>query len=137
MSEKMYNIYFEAHGDIIFDWKEYWCDIDDPAAEKEMIEDIKYALREAGGGEALIYDEEGELMERLNVCPRPTAIYKIGDKVSFVLEDKTYLGTIGIVDAFGTFFDNSEPYYDIDIEIDGTPIFVKHVPQNCIRRVND
>lgn len=61
--------------------------------------------------------------------------YNIGDKVSFSLDGKEYAGIIAIVDAFGIFFDNSEPYYDIWITLQEQKILVKHVRQSCIKEV--
>lgn len=61
--------------------------------------------------------------------------YHINDKVSFFFDGKEYVGTIAIVDAFGIFFDNSEPYYDIYIKLQENKILVKHVPQSAIREV--
>ena len=135
MAENVYNVYFDARDYIISNWNEYYCDMDDLAAEKEMVNDIKYALREAGGGEAWIYDSEGEMVNHFTISARSTAIYQIDDKVSFLLDGEKYIGIIAIVDAFGTFFDNSEPYYDIYIERQEQKILVKHVPQSSIRRV--
>ena len=68
---------------------------------------------------------------------RPAAIYKIDDKVSFIFDGKKYEGIIAIVDAFGIFFDNSEPYYDIYIELQEQKILVKHVPQSSIKGLVD
>lgn len=42
--------------------------------------------------------------------------YKIGDKVSFKLEDTTYTGYVHIVDAYGTFDNSSDVSYDIMVE---------------------
>lgn len=42
--------------------------------------------------------------------------YKIGDKVSFKLEDTIYTGYVHIVDAYGTFENSSDVSYDIMIE---------------------
>jgi hypothetical protein len=105
-----------------------------------MINDIKFAIREYGGGTATIYavfdDEPEEVMDRFFVAPCPTAIYKQGDKVSFLLDEILYEGIIEVVDAFGTFFDNSQPHYDINAIIQEENILVKHVPQSYIRRLN-
>lgn len=59
-------------------------------------------------------------------------LYDYGDEVSFSFEGKNYTGIVEIIDKFGTFFDNSEPYYDIFMEEHN--ILVKHVPQSLIRR---
>lgn len=39
--------------------------------------------------------------------------FKLGDKVTFTLENKKYEGEICVVDKWGTFFDDSDVYYDI------------------------
>ena len=54
--------------------------------------------------------------------------YEIGDFVYFVIDGKRYAGSIIWVDAFGTFFDNSQPYYDIQVL---NTIF-KHIPLSAI-----
>lgn len=59
--------------------------------------------------------------------------YHINDNVSFILDEKEYSGTIAIVDKFGTFFDNSQPYYDIYIMYGEEKILVKHIPQSNIK----
>ena len=63
---------------------------------------------------------------------RPQPLYKENDSVSFLLDEEQYVGTIFIVDKFGIFFDNSEPYYDIWIKVQGKKILVKHIPQSRI-----
>lgn len=57
-------------------------------------------------------------------------LYNYNDKVSVIIDEKQYTGIIEIIDRFGTFFDNSEPYYDIFIEKDN--LLIKHVPQSII-----
>lgn len=59
--------------------------------------------------------------------------YHINDNVFFILDEKEYTGTIAIVDKFGTFFDNSQPYYDIYIMYGEEKILVKHIPQSNIK----
>lgn len=61
-------------------------------------------------------------------------LYNYGDKVSFPFDGKDYTGTIEIIDKFGCFFDNSEPYYDIYMKEHN--ILVKHMPQSSIRKVD-
>ena len=39
--------------------------------------------------------------------------YKVGDVVKFRLNDDEKTGIVAIVDAFGTFFDDSDVSYDI------------------------
>ena len=58
-------------------------------------------------------------------------IYNYGDKVSFYIDEKEYVGTVEIIDRFGYFFDNSQPYYDIFIESQN--LLVKHVGENALK----
>lgn len=70
--------------------------------------------------------------------PDIPVLYNIDDVVFFLLDGKEYTGIIAIVDRFGTFLDNSEPYYDIYITIQKEKILVKHIRQSCIiRKVNN
>ena len=135
MTEAGYSVTFDCYDCV--KWEEYWCDIDNQDSYNEMINDIKYAAREYGGGSAYIYDGDGELIETWTIAPRPAAIYQQGEEVSFLLDGKLYNGIIEIVDKFGTFFDNSEPYYDIYAVIQERKTLVKHVRQSCVRRVNN
>ena len=57
-------------------------------------------------------------------------LYGYNDKVSVIIDEKQYTGIIEIIDSFGTYFDNSEPHYDIFIEKDN--LLIKHVPQSII-----
>ena len=57
-------------------------------------------------------------------------LYNYGDEVSFFFDRINYTGTIEIIDRFGYFFDNSEPYYDIYIMYGEEKILVKHIPQS-------
>lgn len=61
-------------------------------------------------------------------------LYDYDDRVSFSIDGEDYTGIIEIIDRFGYFFDNSEPYYDIYIKEHN--LLVKHVPQSCIRKVH-
>ena len=61
--------------------------------------------------------------------------YKIGDKVSFKLEDTIYTGYVHIVDAYGTFENSSDVSYDIMIENWGPKkekCLFKHINENLI-----
>lgn len=132
-----YSVYYECKNRNT--WGEYIVDSYEDEY-KDIINDIKFTIREYGGGTATIYENYGDefekVVDQLTVAPCPAAIYKYGDKVSFLLNKIFYEGTIEIVDAFGTFFDNSQPYYDIYIILEGEKILVKHVPQSYIRRAN-
>lgn len=61
--------------------------------------------------------------------------FKRGDKVSFKLEDTTYDGYIYIIDAYGTFEDDSDVSYDIMVENWGPKkeeCLFKHIPERLI-----
>lgn len=81
----------------------------------------------------MVIEADGEPEVKTHHEPK----YSCGDKVTFelVTNDETWLkkysvGVIRIVDAYGTFIDNSEPYYDIYSEKD--KILYKHVPESKI-----
>lgn len=131
MSMVNYSVSFDCYESA--HWDEYQCDFADAVSYNEMVNDIKYAARELGGGSVYIYDEDGECVETWTIAARPAAIYCVDDEVSFLLNGEKHIGVIAIVDAFGTFFDNSEPYYDIYAN---KRVLVKHIPQSVIRRKN-
>ena len=56
--------------------------------------------------------------------------YKVGDIVRFKVEDKIKEGPIGIVDEYGTFFDNSDVSYDIFVIEEN--MFYKHFPEKYL-----
>lgn len=69
--------------------------------------------------------------------PRIEALYKVGDEVEFLCcgsQTKQPLlkvsGIICVVDCFGVFEDDSQPYYDIN-DYSGKVTY-KHVPQDRI-----
>lgn len=72
--------------------------------------------------------------------------FKIGDIVSFRFipcgETKPFrvIGTVYIVDAYGTFEQNDEPSYDIMIQCNDNEnrrCLVKHVPESSCELVNN
>ena len=56
--------------------------------------------------------------------------YKEGDVVTFQLGSLKKTGTIEIIDAFGTFEDNSDVSYDIMVTEEN--IFYKHIREDFI-----
>lgn len=56
--------------------------------------------------------------------------YKIGDNVSFTLENEIKQGEIYIVDKYGTFEDNSDVSYDIFVKSDN--VLYKHVKETML-----
>lgn len=68
--------------------------------------------------------------------------YKRGDKVKFRVMNTNLEGVIEIVDAYGTFEQNSEVSYDIFVESSphfaGEPCLYKHVIETKVKgEVND
>ena len=62
--------------------------------------------------------------------------YKVGDKVQFELNDRTYTGEVYIVDKYGTFFENDDVSYDVMVEEFGenkTPCLVKHLTERFVK----
>ena len=58
--------------------------------------------------------------------------YERGDKVEFKLGNKTYSGTIEIIDAYGVFENNSDVHYDIMGTYEGEPTLFKHIKETSI-----
>lgn len=58
-------------------------------------------------------------------------IYDYGDKVSFSIDGIELVGTVEIIDRFGCFFDNSQPYYDIYIKSQN--LLVKHIGESALK----
>lgn len=56
--------------------------------------------------------------------------YKIGDDVSFTLENDNKKGEIYIVDKYGTFEDDSDVSYDIFVKSDN--VLYKHVKETML-----
>jgi hypothetical protein len=56
--------------------------------------------------------------------------YKMGDKVSFVINNETINGEIAIIDRYGTFEDNSDVSYDVYSKENN--ILYKHINENYI-----
>ena len=75
--------------------------------------------------------------------PKGKPLYTYDDVVTFPIkrdeksEEVWLTGTIGVVDANGYFFDNSQPFYDIMVKPD--PLygekgcFYKHIPEDTIK----
>lgn len=57
--------------------------------------------------------------------------YDFGDIVKFKIDEKELSGAIGIVDKYGTFFDDSDVSYDIMV-YEPIKIFYKHIPEEFI-----
>lgn len=57
--------------------------------------------------------------------------YKLGDAVTFQFGDKTLNGEVYIIDAYGTFFDDSDVSYDIMVA-QPSPCLYKHINERRI-----
>ena len=58
--------------------------------------------------------------------------YTYGDVVLIKFKDETLLGTVEIIDAFGTFFNPDEVCYDILVDKDCTNVLYKHIPERIL-----
>ena len=61
--------------------------------------------------------------------------YNYGDKVVVCFDGKEYVGTIEIIDKYGTFFDESDVCYDILLkDFNGhEECFVKHINERNVK----
>lgn len=57
-------------------------------------------------------------------------LYQEGDVVRFRIADRTVIGTIFVVDKYGTWEDASDVSYDIMVTSENT--FYKHIPECLI-----
>lgn len=60
--------------------------------------------------------------------------YTYGDTVSFEINGVTKVGTIEIIDAYGTFFDDSDVSYDILVPDENC--LYKHFPESTVTLVS-
>lgn len=70
--------------------------------------------------------------------------YDYGDIVEFEIKENdeiiTLTGSIYIVDAYGTFFQNDEPSYDIMVEhshYDGEKCLYKHISERFVSKKDE
>lgn len=65
--------------------------------------------------------------------------YKYEESVEFEVSGYTLIGKVHIIDAYGTFFDNSDVSYDIWVEnsphYNGQPCLYKHISEKYVRKV--
>lgn len=64
--------------------------------------------------------------------------HELNDRVEFKFdkgngEYDTYIGTVVVIDAYGTFGQNEMPSYDIMIIENGKKCICKHVPEKYIK----
>lgn len=61
--------------------------------------------------------------------------FKYGDIVEFKYNGEKIVGTIEIIDSYGTFFDNSDVSYDIMCDnYKGDRMFFKHVKERLVKK---
>ena len=58
--------------------------------------------------------------------------YKKGDTVSFIIDGRKITGCIEIIDAYGTFWDDSDVSYDIMVESENT--LYKHIKEHALNK---
>jgi hypothetical protein len=62
--------------------------------------------------------------------------FNYGDKVQFTLSDGTYIGTIYIIDMYGTFVNPSDVSYDIMVDdYNGKPCLFKHITEKLVSKL--
>lgn len=59
--------------------------------------------------------------------------YKVGDKVSFIVNKAVLHGDIYIVDRYGTFEDNTDVCYDIYVKDENT--IYKHINEKNVEKI--
>lgn len=61
--------------------------------------------------------------------------FKYGDVVEFMYNNEKIVGTVEIIDSYGTHFDKSDVSYDIMCDnYKGQPMFFKHVREDGIKK---
>lgn len=62
--------------------------------------------------------------------------FKYGDVVEFMYNNEKIVGTVEIIDSYGTHFDKSDVSYDIMCDnYKGSPMFFKHVTERLVKKV--
>ena len=61
--------------------------------------------------------------------------FKESEKVTFILNGSTKVGTVYIIDKFGTFFDDTDVSYDIMVEEDNC--LYKHIRENGVHKYEE
>lgn len=61
--------------------------------------------------------------------------FKYGDVVEFMYNNEKIVGTVEIIDSYGTHFDKSDVSYDIMCDnYKGQPMFFKHVREDGVKK---
>lgn len=61
--------------------------------------------------------------------------HKYGDLVQFEFNGKVKNGTISIIDAYGTFYDKKNVYYDVMVEDDNC--LYKHICEKDLTKIKE
>lgn len=61
--------------------------------------------------------------------------FKQGEKVVFNLEGRDIEGTVAIIDAYGTWEDNTDVSYDILVKAEPYDFLYKHISEHGIKAV--
>lgn len=56
--------------------------------------------------------------------------YAVNDVVKFIVDGKEKIGQVGVVDKYGTFFNDSDVHYDIMVKHEN--MFYKHIIESSI-----
>ena len=61
--------------------------------------------------------------------------FKYGDVVEFMYNNEKIIGTVEIIDKYGTYFDKTNVSYDIMCDnYKGKPMFFKHVREDGVKK---
>lgn len=61
--------------------------------------------------------------------------FKYGDVVEFMYNNEKIVGTVEIIDKYGTYFDKTNVSYDIMCDnYKGQPMFFKHVREDGVKK---
>ena len=63
--------------------------------------------------------------------------FKYEEKVKFKFGEEIKVGTIYIIDEYGTFSDPSDVSYDIMSELDGKKCLFKHITEKLVSKLDD
>lgn len=63
--------------------------------------------------------------------------FKIGDTVEIRINALFHVGTIAVVDAYGTIEYTKDVSYDIWLEEDGKRVLFKHIPEMYVKEAKD
>lgn len=63
--------------------------------------------------------------------------FKHEEKVKFKFGEEIKVGTIYIIDEYGTFSDPSDVSYDIMSELDGKKCLFKHITEKLVSKLDD